>query len=541
MKARTLLLISGSLLLLGTLGSACSSGGEVDGPGGGDAGSSTGAQAASGGSESDGSGAESSAGAGVGGAGAGASAAGGTAGAVGSTGGADQGCGDLALQGESCAETADCCSGVCSPDGKCAMDVTACGEPGASCSNSTQCCTFSCVDGTCGTGSCTADGESCSVDAECCSQTCQDDGTCFKLNDLTDFTFPPEAKKENMSATCKTSGNPCADGGDCCSGLCGDGGTCERGSSFCVQAYDICSEDTDCCQGICAKAEGSVVGVCANRAGAGTRCDNMLVAGEVCDGDCSLCCSRSCAPFGEGGTFICQPPSGCRPEGELCTSDLDCCGGDPAFTHAGNQSGFCEIQADGLGRCSKTGCTPHGAICGYDDISQTSCNKNISAPQGTSCCQMAGAKQDLCAVDELLIPRCNALTMCVGAGEACGTSEDCCDGLPCVQDPDGIGGFVCYDPPGDDVCVDTGGPCTNDGDCCVGTGCQLLPGHATGTCETSDPPDGTGGTGGTGGSGGGSNTCAFYGQTCEQSSDCCNSVPCDTSVEPGVCRFTGGG
>jgi hypothetical protein len=527
MKRRILGTLTVALSAALALGAACSNGSEVDSA---DGASGAGTDA-SGGAE--GSGATSGSGASMA---MGATSGIGAAAGAGSGGTQSQGCGDLSEYGEPCESTADCCTGLCDEAlGVCASTLSggseACGDEGDACSNGTQCCTYNCQDGECSADACVGDTQACDVDGECCSGICTADGTCADLNNLEGVPLPPEAKTGSTDSTCLTSGNGCADSGDCCSGLC-DGDVCSRGASYCVQDYDICTEDAECCEGICVKQDGALAGVCIGRQGEGTRCDNKLIAGEVCGGDCSLCCSQSCGPFGTAGTFICQPPSGCRPEGELCSSDLDCCGGDPDFTAAGNQGGFCELQEDGIGRCSKTGCTPHGAICGYDELSETSCSQNISSPQGTSCCQPTGAKMDLCGVDDLLIPRCDALgDTCVEAGAACGTSADCCNDLPCVQDEEGH--FICYDPPGDGTCVPVSGPCTNDGDCCTGVSCVRPPGDATGFCGSSEPPDGSGGSPGTGG---GPSSCALYGQSCGDSGDCCNDVPCDG----GTCRFAGG-
>jgi hypothetical protein len=157
---------------------------------------------------------------------------------------------------------------------------------------------------------------------------------------------------------------------------------------------------------------------------------------------------------------------------------------------------------------------------------------------GTKQAGWEGDAQDACVVDGLLVPRCDTIIgECVEAGGDCATADNCCDGLPCVQNDEGR--FVCYDPPGGD-CVDEGGPCTADADCCVGSSCLQEPGQATGICGSVTDPPGTGGSGrGGNGSGGGTTTdpCANYGQDCS-TANCCSDVPCDSTTK--TCRYGGG-
>jgi hypothetical protein len=293
-------------------------------------------------------------------------------------------------------------------------------------------------------------------------------------------------------------------------------------------------------------------GYCGAEPAAASRCNSGGIDGAVCD-SCGFCCSRVCAPFGPTGIAICQPPSGCRVNGALCKRNEDCCGGDPTAALPGAGNVICDMSGDPareIGRCrNPMGCTPQGGVCHFKDsyCSDTS----TSAPN--NCCNYLGNASN-CRLDALGVPRCNALTACREAGADCSSSDDCCDGAPCVPNADGR--LQCYGTPGEPPprCVSEGGPCTNNGDCCVGTTCEVDPGEGSGTCTTpgSSSATGTGGgstsaTGGTGagGSGGsdgaGGSTpapCAEYGQLCSATSDCCNAgaVQCYN----GICRIPPG-
>jgi hypothetical protein len=202
--------------------------------------------------------------------------------------------------------------------------------------------------------------------------------------------------------------------------------------------------------------------------------------------------------------LICQPPSGCRPAGELCVNDSDCCGGpgnpdgDRTNTRCRKEPGFT------LGRCDQgNACAPAGDIC---RLATTSCNDT------DRCC--AGTVQqfpEVCRQDNLGIPRCGIGTTidCTDpashAGQPCATSADCC-GLPCVYVPGSETGYVCGT-----SCVPQGGACTTTADCCAGLPCTIPTGSTEGTCGA---PQG----------------CADYGQMCTMDSDCCNMVPCLNGV-----------
>ena len=414
-------------------------------------------------------------------------------------------------EGSSCTTSLGCCTGNCvAPDGGGAgtcgkpIDPT-CKAPNEACTTATQCCTGACVGGKCWDKQCVADNGACNVNEECCGQTCTG-GKCAAIN-----------------PSCKSDGNPCGAASECCSKQCNNG-VCGN-ASFCTQTGDICADDKECCGGQCTKAAGAAYGTCGNlpSAGgcepAGTLCGTGADP-SACD---NKCCSKACGPWGTTNIRVCQPPSGCKPEYEVCENDDDCCGNDPnpnGGLPPAKQPVCNKLTGEQYGRCTKANqCDPPGAICklGACGVDNRCCDP-MGAPS-PSYCQEDPA--NCCKYDALGIPRCIvAVVDCtapVPAGTTCATSADCC-GKPCVNDK-------C-----EGTCVAKGGACTTAADCCTGMPCT------NGMCADPLPPPGTdGGTTADGGStsDGGSTVCALYGQACTVASDCCNGVPCTSNT----CRY----
>ncbi len=401
-----------------------------------------------------------------------------------------------------CAADGDCCSGGCDPGTKkCGRLSGKCGGAGAACQSGPDCCTFSCVGNKCSDKQCVSDGAACTQNGECCGGVCENNAC------------------KALSAVCKTSGNACAGNGECCSKFC-NGGICS-GPSFCTQTGDVCASDAECCGGLCSKGANAALGLCAVATGGGsTGCTN---AGEVCSGGAVYdggalppcggeCCSRSCLPHAASGIYVCQPPSGCRPTGELCKDDKDCCGS--ATLPDGDKSKVTCAKEGGaaLGRCTNgNACTPAGGIC---RLQTTECNANAN------CCAGNVLQKNTCKQDSLGIPRCliaeiDCTNPSAFSGKACASSADCC-GLPCTPNPSGNPAFVCNGSA--TKCVDTGGSCTTSADCCSGLPCVLPPGSSSGTCGAATPPP-DGGT-----------LCAAVGQQCSASTPCCNGIPCENGV-----------
>jgi hypothetical protein len=384
--------------------------------------------------------------------------------------GGDGGC---IASGSNCANSAECCSGVCSANNICVLGM--CGGDGATCKLPTDCCKGNCTGGICSTTPCVADNAACTAGGTpCCSTQCVS-GACQPLN-----------------PTCKTAGNPCPNGnGDCCSKIC-TSGICSPPSqiSYCTQIGDICYHDNECCTAVCKGATATTAGTCATIAST-----NCAVDGLVCNG-CTGCCSSFCAPFGTAGSKICQPASGCHVQGDLCHTSSDCCGGDPTQIGTIPGGGLVVCTADPtypqIGVCSgpSAGNCPSGQSCGNTCIPEgDACHFkgnggcSVNAVRNDCCACISG--KDCCKLDKLGIPRCNAITTCVMAGGDCASSADCCNNVPCL--PDSTGHLKC----GSMACVMAGGVCTTTSDCCAGLPCLVPPGSLMGTCQNpvNPPPD----------------------------------------------------
>src|SRR5262249_16812296 len=140
------------------------------------------------------------------------------------------------------------------------------------------------------------------------------------------------------------------------------------------------------------------------------------------------CCSRLCAPYGPTGTLVCQPASGCHVVGDLCTADGDCCGSAGLPGGSGNPVACATPpgNAAAVGR-NPMGCKADGDIC---RLATMSCNASCD------CCSGNCQNQDTCHLDNVGVPRCGPVT-CVPAGGACASSASCCNGLPCIPNPNG--------------------------------------------------------------------------------------------------------
>ncbi len=354
----------------------------------------------------------------------------------------------------------------------------------ASCSKNSDCCSGNCLNGACQPPGCISDNQSCTSNSQCCSGTCTN-GTCTPLN-----------------TTCETLGNACTSSSQCCSAFC-ENGICAQGS-YCGQVGDICSKPTDCCGGICTIQQGKTFGTCGQPQQTGAQCsaiDGVVCSATdagftdgglpACGGDC---CSRDCAPWGPTKVFVCQPASGCKPVGDICTKASDCCGNLPLNNQPPSPPGVCNFTGDsGVGVCANpSGCKPNGDIC---RLQTNQCNAT------DNCCSGNVQQNDTCHQDNLGVPRCSYAgdAGCTPTSGACATSADCCNLNPCVNGVCGGG------------CVTCGNPCSTSADCCAGGQCNIQSGQTTGTCDCSD-------------AGGG---CALYGQACGDGGlPCCNNVPC---------------
>jgi hypothetical protein len=141
-----------------------------------------------------------------------------------------------------------------------------------------------------------------------------------------------------------------------------------------------------------------------------------------------------------------MPAKGCRPLGERCMKDGDCCAAGPMA---------CRKDATGTSRC--LGPMTPGVTCsevGFPCSVPEQCCGGHCLPDGTG----ALVCRDACAPD--------------GAG--CHADEDCCGGA-CVGAP---GQTVCASgPAGDARCTRAGDPCDSlVAACCAGTVCAVVTG-----------------------------------------------------------------
>lgn len=449
--------------------------------------------------------------------------------------------------GTSCTGNPECCTANCvSVDGggmQCAAPVVACKLPGIACTIGTECCTGSCLGGLCSSIVCAPDNQSCGKNGDCCSQNC-----------VPNPGVGTGASCKTLSPTGLTTvGGPCATNANCASNYCVNG-QCAN-PSFCVQANDICTTDFQCCGGFCNKASGAAAGYCMLAPANVTAC---TPSGQLCGAGTSAtpdsgvtcsteCCSKSCGPT-VTPAFACQPPSGCKPTGEVCATTSDCCG---AAVDGGSVVCRKTDPGQAFGRCDNgQSCTPGGSICKATGSESGNCgnNNNCCEPLiwadggafngGNSYCN-SGSK--CCRQDALGIPRCLTVASdCSSnpppAGTSCASSADCC-GKPCV-------GGKCQA-----TCINQGGSCTTNADCCPGLPCVIPTGSTRGICGGSILPDGavsdaappppdsgptdSGADGAPADAAVDARVCSLYGQTCNGSGDCCNSVPCTG----GTCRF----
>ncbi len=431
-----------------------------------------------------------------------------------------------------CTTSAECCSANCNgATGKCTTPINGmCKQAGTACTSPTECCQGSCVNGSCAAKQCVPDqptAGACGQAGDCCSGICTTN----------------KCASVNPGGSCRTAGNPCSNHGDCCSKLCNNG-ICSSAVSFCTQEGEICGSNSECCGGNCVKQGTNLTGLCgaptsgggvpAGCAPSGTVCGGSADAGILGDGGVlpcdQKCCSRSCGYFGATAGFrVCEPPSGCKPTGEVCRNDSDCCGwsGAPDPVKGPVMCSKASATAE-LGRCDNGGaCREPGSICKPGDGDSCSAENNCCEHSTLPPNYCNNNPENCCNKDALGIPRCLIKPVdCTGTdggtppvmGSVCATSADCC-GAPCVGNTCGAPGS----------CVPTSGACTTTADCCTGLPCILAPGSTKGVCGGTLQPDG-------GVVDGGSDNpanCALYGQICTTSGNCCNGVPCTS----GRCRF----
>ncbi len=393
---------------------------------------------------------------------------------------------------------------------------------GQTCATGTPCCTGTCTDiggglKGCISSTCKPIGTACASGSDCCSTVCTGN-LCAAL----------------QGSTCKTTGETCALGSECCSRNC-FANRCSP--AYTCQAYgDICRSNADCCGGLCGIVAGSV-GLCTQTTGA-TSCGQD---GVPCN-QANDCCTQVCTDPGSG-VKACAVASGCRVTGDVCASDQQCCGGGT------NPNGTVQCVPTSA-RCDNgQSCNGVGTICGkaygplpdggYGIVYQTATNNN--------CCN----GKDTCHLDSAGIPRCyggcsnqtctgdpcpygytGQAGCCIAQDGLCQFKEQCCNGLPCLPDSNGVGHCTASS------CIALGALCgasADGGACCEGVCQPAIEGPSV--CQIPTPPP-DGGTPDGGATDGG--TCQQNGTACTGGTQCCSTYCIGGTCTAASCQSQGG-
>ena len=400
--------------------------------------------------------------------------------------------------GQPCAQ-GECGSGsfcATNPDGESlCLEEGYCTADGSPCTQASECCSLACNGGQCGGDICTPEGDSCENASDCCSNSC-----------------------EGTPLACASAGTGCKVLGErvtgatleeaaagCCSLYAINVGTetepdyrCNRASD-CGSRGDLCINPEDCCSGFC------LDGRCPTQNLIG----GARVAGEPCvnHADCS---TYACASNFPGGPKVCQDLGGCKPAGEICGEDWECCGyysidngggtsvdgmSNDHCRHVDTQegTGMCQeidpVNLPGLRRCNLLmGDKEVGEIC-----------KDAAGVTVHNCCLGQTATQDeICQVTATGVFRCGSVvSTCLPDGEQCSIGSQCCNGVCSPGEVNGMSSLVCGG--GTMSCLENGTTCTASADCCSGY-CD----PNTNTCGTN------------------SSGCSPLGGSCQEASDCCD-------------------
>jgi hypothetical protein len=180
---------------------------------------------------------------------------------------------------------------ACSHGGSSPADPVKCAGDGALCTDDTSCCSFRCLNGTCGGAvyACLETNVSCISGPQCCSGVCTQDGFCAI---------------QGVAGTCTPLLAACGDDAECCSNNCDpDSNTCEHAPA-CSDDFVACLSPADCCSKVC-----------------DVTCQPVACtpAGQICSADHQCCVGFYCN--GGGTCATCLPSAG------ACMADADCCSG----------------------------------------------------------------------------------------------------------------------------------------------------------------------------------------------------------------------
>ncbi len=394
------------------------------------------------------------------------------------------------------------------------------------------------------TGTCKPVADTCTKSTDCCTANC-------------DATSGKCAAQKTL---CSLPGDACTTGNTCCTGSC-VGGTCS--STQCVADNASCAVSSDCCGDSCVP-DGKGGGTCKplgtkptagnpctmNSQCASSFCNNgictnpsfCIVDGDICSTD-AQCCGGACTIKAGASVGICgivPAPGGlvggpCKPAGELCSPDGTCTGADCCSRSCAPS------PTSGLGVCQPESgchiigdlCTSTSECCGVKDLPGSI--KGTNGPSTDVQCQKASptAPYGICNyVTTVCSPAgslCKPGNSTVGGAQSCSTKADCCAGndntFPtCQIDSNGIP--RCTVTP-DLNCAGgkppAGTQCASSADCC-GDPCLLNTDPATKAAKPYVCAA----------------TCQMQGTQCTSNADCCNGLPCalPAGSASGVCGGT---
>jgi hypothetical protein len=381
-----------------------------------------------------------------------------------------------------------CCAGnTCELGLRCARG-TCCLQANSAthCASSSDCCAgLTCT----GTVCCAGRSSTCTGSSDCCNGLVCSGGVCLS---------PDMGDLPGMMG-CGGAGGMCCTGFTCRSGLvcnastghcegCGEaGGRCCDGATSCVSTSLVCNPATGNCETAPDPAMrcGRIDGPCCGPDRVSPAGDGTCEGGLVCTGGT---CSDAADTGGPGQP--CDPRGGCD-SGNLCDHSTNMCSETPSdcghdmmmCCDTGGTTQSCDgHEACQFGQCSM--CQGPSLTCllaGVPIIGMDCCNGSVCRPAP-------------------LIPRC-----CVGAGQMCTNSLDCCGLMQCGSD------HTCTAGRQGSLCVDSS-------ECADGLTCQLF------MCQP-DPMAG----------------CMPQGQTCSGSASCCTGFTCGVShsatmtMTPTVC------
>ena len=375
------------------------------------------------------------------------------------------------------------------------------------CTSAADCCQgLTCTAQTC----CAGRSSTCTGSADCCSGLVCSMGVCMS---------PSMGDPVGMSG-CGAPGAVCCTGFTCLSGHvcnattghcegCGTAGMrCCDGATACADTSLVCNARTGNCEtapdptmrcgridGPCCAADGVSPG--------GTNCEGGLVctAGTCSNSHDTGGPGQPCNPRGgcAMGNICNHTMNTCMPMPDNCGADMMMCCDTGGGTMGCGGSEHCQF-----GMCSS--CVGPSLSCLLGGIlpGQTCCNGSVCRPAP-------------------LVPRC-----CVGQGQMCTNSLDCCGlmqcsggmcqagrmGSLCIDSSECGMGLVCHlfmcQPDPMAMCAPQGQMCTGAAGCCTGYTCGVSHSATMTTAPTV--------------------CCTAHGGSCANEDECCGHMPCTNNM-----------